>query len=326
MKTNRPWIIDISGWNNPAPNYRKLVEQGCSGVVIKSSMGGGISTVAERQAHECRNAGMKYIGIYHWVDPIHRTPDSQLRHIEQMVSRIKPDFIASDNEQWWASWGAWHQMNRGEISAAAVPRLDPLHISNFGRRITRRIVEIFQLPVLNYTAEWFISKWSPPMRTWINEFDLWFAIYPINRGRWKTWEEFYSFVNNATPPLPRGATQWKFWQFTDKRYLPDMPARFLNLNLFNGSHADLASWIGQKEPTPVPEPPKEEAYFENYRVKTALGMRIRSSPGGRDTGKRLRFREAFRVYEKIVRPPRTWGRIHPTEDQFVALDWSERIA
>ncbi len=326
MYTNRPWGIDISGWNIPAPNYKELVNRGASFAFVKGSMGGGIATTAQQQVYELRNAGFKYVGVYHWADPIHRTVDAQLQHIDRIIKATKPDMIAVDNEQWWASWAAFWQFQRGDISAAAVPKLHPLHISNFGRKLTRRVKDTFGLPTINYTANWFISTWSPQMRTWINEFDLWYALYPLGYARWQSWNEVYAVVNTAVSTLPSGATNWKFWQITDKKIFPGF-SRVVSLNIYNGSHEDLERWIGKTGGEIPVVPPVPEPYFEVYQNRRAwLGMNVRDAPNGKRIGERVGPNQTFNVYEKIVLPPHTWGKINATEDMWVALSWSDRIS
>jgi len=321
----RAWIVDVSGWQiKEPPDYKVLAERGCSAVIIKGSMGGGISTAAAIQATVCREVGIPYIGMYHWADPIHRTPDQQMRHIERAINIIRPDFIAVDNEQWWGSWTAYHQFVFGEISFSVVPKLDPNHISNFGRKLTRRVSDTFGMWTLNYTAGWFINRYAPRMTEWINEFDLWMALYPLGNGQFESWQDFEQFVNVRQPAgLPRGAKTWSIWQFTAKHRLPGF-ARAIDLNIFNGSVEDLKAKINKETPAPS-DPPPSEPYYETYRCNAPLGMIVRDAPNGRDVGKRLRFGTIFQVYEKVVSPPHTWGRIHPNQSEWVSLSWSNRI-
>lgn len=79
-----------------------------------------------------------------------------------------------------------------------------------------------------------------------NLVDLWIAQY------WNVPDP------NATPNLPPGRTSgWSKWQYTAKgngNLYGTGRATACDLDVFNGTVADMRTWLGIAEPTPTPEP------------------------------------------------------------------------
>jgi hypothetical protein len=161
------------------------------------------------------------------------------------------------------------------------------------------------------------------MRQWLRKFPTWMAWYPIRDGKFDTWETFYNYINNTNPVLSV-KNDWYLWQFADRRRLPGFPARYLDLNVFNGTPDKFKQFIGHEIPN-QPKPPVENPYYEEYICYALLGMIVRDSPSGKDVKYRISYLQRFNVYEKIVTPAHVWGRIHPTNQHWIALSWSKRV-
>ena len=118
----RVWIADMYEGEGLI-NFQALADAGCAGVVLKSSMGGGMANLnwLTQAVNGVRRAGLR-LGFYHWVDPT-QSATRQAGYLRQAVERFGPDFLALDNEQWWASWDKYHRYLRKEILGSEVPRL-----------------------------------------------------------------------------------------------------------------------------------------------------------------------------------------------------------
>ena len=90
-------------------------------------------------------------------------------------------------------------------------------------------------PPIIYTGSWW---WNPRIGDdpRFHQFNLWIA-------NWR---------NNPPPVLPAGWEDWRFWQYTNEGVGSEYGARsrYIDLNYFNGTTADLVEWAGP----PVIEP------------------------------------------------------------------------
>ncbi len=103
-----------------------------------------------------------------------------------------------------------------------------------------------------YTAQYF---WNDNILTapdW-SQYDLWIANYGV-----------------TSPNLPRDWKTWRFWQTTDRGTVPGVPSRYCDLNVFNGTEAELLAYAQAQPAQPQ----------QGLRAKvTALTLNIRSGPG-----------------------------------------------
>jgi hypothetical protein len=61
------------------------------------------------------------------------------------------------------------------------------------------------------------------------------------------------------PSLPKGITQWTFWQFTGDKFVLPGAASALDVNYYNGNLDDLKKMLGIKTETDTrPAPPTTE--------------------------------------------------------------------
>ena len=100
--------------------------------------------------------------------------------------------------------------------------------------------------VLLYTNPSIYNTWLKPYGDWMSEWPLWIAQY---------WNEPHRDKN---PGLPRGVTEWKFYQYSadappngkGKEY--GVGSTNIDLNVYNGTVAELREWLGlDKEKGPV---------------------------------------------------------------------------
>jgi lysozyme len=76
--------------------------------------------------------------------------------------------------------------------------------------------------------------------------DVYWTQYPL-------WLAHYT--NDAEPRIPKPWETWCFWQYTDKGPGKALGAESygLDMNLFNGTVADLRTWAGLEPPAPTIE-------------------------------------------------------------------------
>uniref|UniRef100_A0A6M3KTN5 Putative glycoside hydrolase n=1 Tax=viral metagenome TaxID=1070528 RepID=A0A6M3KTN5_9ZZZZ len=102
-------------------------------------------------------------------------------------------------------------------------------------------------------------------QTWMNDYPLWVAQYP-----YKGWNDKLQGVYDGTwqPRLPAGHKEWKFWQFSAdgnrkgtenglvKKSWELTPS--VDLDVYNGSLAEMKEWLGMGAPVPEPPPTPPE--------------------------------------------------------------------
>ena len=99
-------------------------------------------------------------------------------------------------------------------------------------------------PVLLYTSPSIYNSYiTPSARAWES--------IPLWNAQWN-----YTPNPNGTPKLPTGRTTWKIWQYTDSGMGKDLYGVARNgacdLNVYNGSVAEMRAWLGVGGSTPPP--------------------------------------------------------------------------
>jgi GH25 family lysozyme M1 (1,4-beta-N-acetylmuramidase) len=274
----RAWGIDVS-YHNPALNWQALKEAGMTFAIIKASMRNSVDQRCQLHAAAARSAGIPLVGLYHWSDPTGTIHQQGANFTKARNLAPRTDFAATDNEQWWQDWDQYHAAVQNKLPWNQVQRLPPVKIADFNQQMTQRIKAITAKFTLNYTSRWFIRGFAPAMAGWVNEFPLWVADW-ITWGmplfKLETWQQFYRVIDNLTTPrLPDGAKTWAVWQFADARIrLPGMPG--LDINVFNGSRAEMIQHVTQGT-TPPPPPPPAGSYTAYI---TANVLIVRDAPNG----------------------------------------------
>lgn len=93
-------------------------------------------------------------------------------------------------------------------------------------------------PLLLYTNPNLYRTWLRPFGDWMKDWPLWIAQY------------FFEPDRNRTPALPAGVTDWTIWQYSadsppnEKGAEYGVGSRNIDLDVFNGSVADMRRWLG----------------------------------------------------------------------------------
>lgn len=319
MDTNRAWFIDVSDWEDPW-DLCPLAQEGCLGIIIKSSMGLGNSKKIEGFINAASKANMLY-GFYHWADPIYSMGEQTLR-FSGLIKKYKPDFIASDNEQWWSSWEKWYDYMNHKIPYQDVPRFGMEKLDAFFHNFMRDVQHLNpDLLFLNYTAGWFIKAYAPHMAFWTQEFPLWDAYYVLDDTRryqtFASWDAFHRTINALNRTVfPPGAKSYCLWQFASRWRLPGMTS-CLDLNVFGGTRQeflDLAQ-VTLPDGDPIPKP-KPAAYTEQRVVATFLN--VREGPG---VEYKVIGWKAWGNIVKVYETTNGWARIEDPASQWVKASW-----
>lgn len=80
---------------------------------------------------------------------------------------------------------------------------------------------------------------GPP--AWTKDYPLWLAWYPNQ------------YTPELSPLMPRGWFKWTFWQYTSKGVLNGINANKVDLDVFNGTLADLYNFAGAQLPDQAPK-------------------------------------------------------------------------
>lgn len=132
-------------------------------------------------------------------------------------------------------------------------------------------------PVFLYTSPSLYSRWIFPSQA---RFGINWNTVPLWTAQW-----FWTPNANGTPSTPTGRTApWKLWQYTDKGNGPlfgvSRPTA-CDLNVFNGTRADMARYLNITVP-PRETPPEVEAMWKG-RTNTAAKLWREPGVGQIDT-------------------------------------------
>lgn len=241
--------VDVSAWQEKV-DWQVLKAGGVDFALVKASQGSQQKDARFKQHLDGAQAAGLLSGVYHWCDPTCRV-ENQINNFMSAVAGLSFDFCALDVEQYWCSWQEWsqHQITR---------KLTPRQISTSALDTATAIRERTGKPTLIYTRASFVSDYARPMLEWLSDWDLWLAFYPFDRGRVQLeWSALAPILQHlpGSPLLPEGCREWKFWQISgDKFVLPGCNSA-LDLDLFQGSLADLRAWCGLDATSPVYQEP-----------------------------------------------------------------------
>ncbi len=244
--------IDVSHYDETI-DWALLKRCGVEFAMVKISQGDyQRDPAAQKHLYGANNAGL-ICGVYHWCDPI-RPDEAQTSFFLESLHQLPFHFVCLDVEQYWADWSNWptpsnrvRSKKTGKKSARQTYRLNPFRISQNARTVASLIQkELPEKPLVIYTRTSFIEEYARPMTGWVSDYPLWLAQYPY-------WKELPAQTNwsdllqRASLPyrlrLPKGCTSWQFWQCSGDRFLlPGVSSR-PDVNVFNGSLADLQTWV-----------------------------------------------------------------------------------
>ncbi len=106
--------------------------------------------------------------------------------------------------------------------------------------------------IVIYTGGWFL----PILSKWPTDVDYWWARYPYSMypaaNQNITWERLYELIKElswAPGPTPGPCLLWQC--SGDSFKLPGSNNRVIDVNIWRGSLAELAAWVGEEAPKPV---------------------------------------------------------------------------
>lgn len=245
--------VDVSRWQAKV-DWKVLKQNGVEFVIIKASQGNYLTDTRLKEHLEGASKAGLITALYHWLDPL-IGGEQQAQYFLNATKGLKYSFIAADVEQYWSDWSQW---GKGKITSI----LSPTRIANCLKIFLDYLDTRKDCNLVVYSRANFLNNYAYPAASWISGYPLWLAYYPFSTARVKvTWEQLKEQYDlPAGPPLPRGASKWTFWQFSgDKFSLPGVSSA-IDLNVFNGTRADLYKFAKLPAPAepPKPEPPKPE--------------------------------------------------------------------
>ena len=115
------------------------------------------------------------------------------------------------------------------------------------------------IPVIFYTSNNYLETVSPALRDWLGQKDnskhLWMAQWPWSR-RTIGWDALPQYIPGDTVKvLTPGYAAWKFWQWAGDVSGFEGCSNSIDLNFYNGTTAQLYSWLNFQQDTTPPEPP-----------------------------------------------------------------------
>lgn len=165
-------VIDVSYYNNLSPDQWDLLAPVLDGVIIRLSFGLTPDTMAQKHIDNANRIGLPYAG-YHWVDPT-KDLNSQANFLKTMVEKFGPASMFNDYEQYWKDWAAYM---RQDLATAYATRYSSSQLNSYYKNFHEVSKNKFNIPVGSYSADWFISKYSPEMGNWVTKENYWEARY-----------------------------------------------------------------------------------------------------------------------------------------------------
>jgi hypothetical protein len=80
----------------------------------------------------------------------------------------------NDYEQYWQDWSAYM---RQDLATAYATRFSPTQLNSYYSKFDEASRRLLNIPVGGYSADWFISKYSPAMINWVTKVNYWEARY-----------------------------------------------------------------------------------------------------------------------------------------------------
>jgi GH25 family lysozyme M1 (1,4-beta-N-acetylmuramidase) len=210
-------------------------------------------------------AKVPIIGAYMWYDPL-LNPKRQAEATIAALDGRKPAFITIDDEQYWDNWQGWlTRKSGGEYGIFGDNQITP------GTKVLyNELKNLTNIPLMIYTSPGFVNSYTKTLVPWLADKFLHFAQYPwniqnFNRKNANTWETLIQNVLpilGSNPVTPRGidSKNWLMWQFSGDYYtLPGIYGfedkhrlSAVDLNVFNGTLADMKKLFGIETTTPPP--------------------------------------------------------------------------
>lgn len=254
--------IDVSRYDATV-DWQKVKAAGISFAVIKASQSNWADSMFATHWAGAKSAGL-IRGAYHFFSPDMDPLEQAAAYLKALGSdpgdlppvldvdakTTNPAKLAEDVEKWLA-----------EVETQT------------GRR-----------PII-YTPAWY---WNSTMLiggkypAWAADYALWVPAYPVRDGT-PTLAELAQ--GKYKPLLPKSWTSWLFWQYSERGRVDGVakadgkPAN-VDLNLFNGTLADLSRLVGREIPPPGTTPGNDRSIvLWNAESRQSIGQPISVTAG-----------------------------------------------
>ena len=274
-------VIDVSYYNDLSPAQWDLLHTVVDGVIIRLSYGLSQDSMAQKHIDSARRVGLPFAG-YHWVDPT-RELNSQVNFYRTVVDKYKPASMFNDFEQYWSDWAAYMQQ---DLATAYESRFTPDQLNSYYRQFSDATSNKLSIPVGSYSADWFISKYSPAMGNWVTQRNYWEARYfrYYDNAWWtarqkelgKDFEIAHMKELAAQAQIVKGIGR-QFESYVEVKGLSPNIAYHLDWNVFTdeGYYRMFGVEPGSE---PEPEPVTRDTYVVVSNEVGDQALRLRSAP------------------------------------------------
>ena len=265
-----------------SPTQYDLIASGTDGAIIRTGFGLTSDKSHKKHLQEFRDRGVAVAG-YHWVDPT-KDRNAQIAFIIKSAKENLLPGMFLDAEQYWSDWAAYM---RQDLAAAYATRYKPDYLYRYYLDVyngVKKGLDPEGIEVGNYSADWFIDRYCPLLKTWMFDKNYWEARYlryynpsalaAIYKqfGKPIDISVLPEFIPHA--PIVRGiGRQWESLVYVKGLY-EHQDYNFFEDEAFNRMFGvSLPTNPPVEPPVVVPEP-----VTKTYVINT-LSLRIRSGPG-----------------------------------------------
>jgi hypothetical protein len=271
---------DNSYWNTFTQIQYNILASGTDGMIVR--IGRDLYVDPKAKTH-LENARSRYMAVtgYWWVDP---TVD-RARQVALIIDTVKKFSLPSvilDFEQYWRDWAAYM---RGDYTTAFATRFTPQQIDGYYHYVyyeVKKGLSAYGIEVGTYSANWFIDKYAPNMKTWVFDCNYLEALYlrytdPTGLANMykylgKPFDIEHLSAFETIAPIVRGiGRQWESLLYVKGLY------EHQDYNFFTDAGFNKMFQTNHEEEPPVlPEPP---ASVNKTFLINAWTLNIRSGPG-----------------------------------------------
>lgn len=305
-------FVDVSRYD-PDFDPAIMADYGVTGVVVKSTGGGGyVDPKCRDHCARVRAAGL-LLGLYPWLDPTF-DGKTQAEDAARLNDEIKPDFVMIDNEQEHASWDAFYAYRNGKLTWAQVPRLTYKQVQRVTVDFGDRAQQLWgrDIPTWNYSFLGYFQTYLKDIIPYLEEhYKTVLAYYRRGSGNVKTtWDNFMKIEFNTWkfPTLPKGMAEPIGLQGTGDRYVLPGSSSKMDVIAMNGNLEGVLKHMNRKSlPAVTPLP------YDRVKLKDdCFGLNVRALPNSEKTTRVLRVAlrtETLRLSKTEISGPwrRLWG-------------------
>jgi len=271
---------DNSYYNIFSPAQYDILASGTDGAIIR--IGFGLTLDKSRIYHleQFRDRGTAVAG-YYWCDP-NWDRTRQIALIVETTKQLRLPSVFLDAETYWSDWAAYMKQ---DLATCYATRYLPDYLNEFYHDIyegVKKGLEPEGIEVGNYSANWFIDRYAPDMKSWIYNKNYWYAGYL----RYTNPKEKIALINKLGEPfdisrLPKFEAIAPITHGIGRQWESLLPVKGLNVhqdwNFF--TEEGFNRMFGTSYPTPPPPPPAPPPPPSNTYIINTNSLRIRKGPG-----------------------------------------------